>query len=78
MNGPEHYAEAERLIGPDAVPMHYTGEDYDSFRADNLAMAQVHATLALAAATFAAGVLACPQDVISGVPTGAKWGELLS
>lgn len=37
MSGPEHYREAERLAG--------------SVSADDLAAAQVHATLALAAAT---------------------------
>lgn len=46
MNGPQHYAEAERLLdGPDV-----SCEDYDELRRDNLAAAQVHATLALAAA----------------------------
>jgi hypothetical protein len=47
MTGPEHYTEAERLIrGPYAN---------DTDAADSLAEAQVHATLALAAATASAG-----------------------
>ena len=50
MNGPAHYRAAERLIGSDAVPQGIYGEDYDRVRADHLAVAQVHATLALAAA----------------------------
>ena len=41
--GPEHYREAERLLET-------TGED-DHWRAYKLRAAQVHATLALAAAT---------------------------
>lgn len=43
MTGPEHYLEAERLIGDDPL--------YDPPSAGNIALAQVHATLALAAAT---------------------------
>lgn len=53
MNGPEHYAEAERLIDPHALKELAEGEK----AAHGLAMieaavatAQVHATLALAAA----------------------------
>jgi hypothetical protein len=45
MTGPEHYAEAERLLRPD-------GESYSApARQAKLAEAQIHATLALAAAT---------------------------
>lgn len=43
MTGPEHYKEAERLLGTDYPP--------------ETAKAQVHATLALAAATAAPGRL---------------------
>jgi hypothetical protein len=60
MNGPQHYREAERLV---------SGDESDQ-RA-----AQVHATLALAAATFAAGTFA---DVSQPVPAGAQWAEALS
>ena len=59
MTGPAHYKEAERLIGsvqwmsePDAIPMLQPGEyddDGGSDPRDVLALAQVHATLALAA-----------------------------
>lgn len=52
MTGPEHYREAERLLsaasytrGPDGGPVH------PEAAAHHLAMAQAHATLALAAVT---------------------------
>lgn len=45
MTGPEHYREAEALL--DEVP----GPNDDFTRDERIAMAQVHATLALAAAT---------------------------
>ena len=50
MTGPEHYLEAERLLGavektPDA------GGEAAEYCRQELAAAQVHATLALAAAT---------------------------
>ena len=50
MTGPEHYAEAERLIAQAEIDV------YDPIRsyaedANIIAIAQVHATLALAAAT---------------------------
>ncbi len=50
MNGPEHYAEAERImqLGQSRAESH---EDEAVFAA----WAQVHATLALAAATIDAG-----------------------
>lgn len=47
MNGPQHYAEAERLL--DHV-LTMTGEDIPEIPI-KLAEAQVHATLALTAAT---------------------------
>lgn len=54
MNGPEHYAEAERLLG-EAVSW---DPDERQTRTDEvvLAAAQAHATLALAAATADAAV----------------------
>jgi hypothetical protein len=48
MNGPEHYAAAELLLRVDATP----GLPGGPVRAENLAAAQVHATLALTAATI--------------------------
>ncbi|MEC4615833.1 hypothetical protein [Tsukamurella tyrosinosolvens] len=47
MTGPEHYAEAERLLA-------LAAEEYDvadPYHTSAVASAQVHATLALAAAT---------------------------
>jgi hypothetical protein len=53
MNGPEHYAEAETLLresrGGIRTPQTAASE---ATRANTLAAAQVHATLALAAATL--------------------------
>ena len=46
MTGPEHYREAERLIEPGDGDVH----ELEMLKAD-VAIAQVHATLALAAAT---------------------------
>lgn len=52
MTGPEHYREAERLITPGAYDE--TGEE--GLLARDIALAQVHATLALAAATAIATI----------------------
>jgi hypothetical protein len=53
MTGPEHFKEAEDLVGD--VQVH--GGDYTpEGRAGAIAMAQVHATLALAAATASTGM----------------------
>lgn len=48
MNGPQHYAEAERLLSHEGL------DTVDPMPADHLliACAQVHATLAAAAATI--------------------------
>ncbi len=49
MTGPEHYAEAERLLA--LADRHSTGATYSQEWALTLTAAHVHATLALAAAT---------------------------
>lgn len=49
MNGAEHYQEAERLLEAATVPPRE--REYTADPADVIAAAQVHATLALAAAT---------------------------
>ncbi|MGC5027427.1 hypothetical protein ACLQ3K_21985 [Tsukamurella sp. DT100] len=62
MNGPEHYAEAERLLA-DVDPIggyNLTSEQIAAL----LTVAQVHATLALAAAT--AGQLAMEVHATTG------------
>ena len=52
MTGPEHYREAERLLGVDAAGPPHSKDMPDSGR---VARAQVHAALALAAATALGG-----------------------
>ena len=68
MTGPEHYAEAERLIAQAEIdaydPMRKYAED-----ANIIAIAQVHATLALAAATAYPAV----KDYYGDEP--ATWAE---
>ena len=49
MTGPEHYAEAERLLA--LADRHTRGVTYEQEWTLTLTAAQVHATLALAAAT---------------------------
>lgn len=63
MTGPEHYREAENLL--DEVP----GPDDEFTRAERIAMAQVHATLANAAATA--------TEVGIDEFWDPKWGEVL-
>lgn len=55
MTGPEHYREAERLISLEPLQRTESGELDAPAVAALMAEAQVHATLALAAAT-AAGI----------------------
>jgi hypothetical protein len=53
MTGPEHYKEAEALIAEATTVKRQFGEpDRRYFDTDSLQAAQVHATLALAAATI--------------------------
>ena len=64
MTGPEHWAEADLILTGDADPCSYgcphTGCPHEMAM---IARAQVHATLALAAATALGGVtLALPPD----------------
>lgn len=52
MTGPEHYQEAERLVGPRTIHSIPSGETRQGPpTTDMILQAQVHATLALAAAT---------------------------
>jgi hypothetical protein len=61
MTGPEHYRAAERLL---AEAGHQSAEGVIWIRPENLAAAQVHATLALAAATAGqTSVLAVHHDI---------------
>lgn len=70
--GADHYREAERLLDE---------MDYNS-ATDNLVAAQVHATLALAAATICAGnartEIRDDGSTVTDVAQGAAWLEVLS
>jgi hypothetical protein len=63
MTGPEHYAEAERLLA--LADRHSTGATYRQEWGLTLSAAHVHATLALAAATA----------VGTAGPDGHAWAE---
>lgn len=67
MTGPEHYREAERLI----VPGEYDGDEPEA-AAHDFARAQVHALLALAAAT---ATMSMHGSVT--VDTDVEWLKLL-
>lgn len=54
MNGPEHYREAERLLSN--ITRDNGSVDYGDVAESYAAVAQVHATLALAAVTRDAGI----------------------
>jgi hypothetical protein len=64
MTGPEHHAEAERLLA--LADRHTRGVTYDQEWTLTLAAAQVHATLALAAATA----------VGTAGPDGHAWADV--
>lgn len=60
MNGPQHYALSEELLRGSYVPLGVRRPDEPAYggrpSAQEVAVAQVHATLALAAATADAGM----------------------
>ena len=64
MTGPEHYAEAERLLA--LADRHTKGVTYDQEWTLPLTAAQVHATLALGAATA----------VGTAGPDGHAWADV--
>ena len=64
MTGPEHYAEAERLLA--LADRHTRGVTYDQEWTLTLTAAKVHATLALAAATA----------VGTAEPDGHAWADV--
>ena len=68
MNGPNHYKEAERLI-------HRAGGSDPELASQYLAEAQVHATLALAAATLHSGRGGGRDDNGSGASSD-QWREV--
>jgi hypothetical protein len=70
MTGPEHYREAERLLAEADVPPQQRAEP-GWLTADELVVAaQVHATLALAAATAAGQATAYDGDEHGGRSRG--------
>lgn len=71
MNGPDHYREAERLLG--TIEARKLGSN-ETFAAAE--MAQVHATLALTAATLAAAEHTAESAY--NVAGGARPGQLVS
>jgi hypothetical protein len=77
MSGPAHYREAERLL----AWLDATGDDEDQV-VETLAAAQVHATLALAAATAypAMRVYWLAQDPVGDedLATPAEWAWVAS
>ena len=79
MNGPEHYREAERLLAE--VRKGYEVGPTMSYQPEScaLAEAQVHATLALAAATVATKAFG-PQEMWGGhaIEAGPEWQEATS
>ncbi len=74
MTGPEHYLEAERLLGAVEKTPDGWGEGAEYCRQE-LAAAQVHATLALAAAAALPAILAYWGED-SGTPR--EWAEVAS
>jgi len=73
MTGPEHYAEAERLLA--LADRHTRGVTYAPEWTLTLTAAQVHATLALAAATavgMAGPDLQAWADVAATKPSASK------
>lgn len=73
MNGPEHYREAERLLEIAAEDANIGSEE----ERYSLTAAQVHATLALAAATAASRAIG-PQEQWGGrqIVTLDGWPEV--
>ncbi|WP_086710277.1 hypothetical protein [Streptomyces antimycoticus] len=68
MTGPEHYREAERLLAVAAEDSNTTFEGHNLEADRTIAEAQVHATLALAAAT-------AMQAAVDGSEPGMGSGE---
>jgi hypothetical protein len=79
MSGPEHFREAERLVAEclshRALPRRWNWASPEY--ANTLAAAQVHATLALAAATVHAS-LPSYQGASIGGPVADQWDPILT
>ncbi|WP_447006680.1 hypothetical protein ACRAKI_09465 [Saccharothrix isguenensis] len=67
MNGPEHYAAAEKFLAAAKADDIEPGEPSET---SNLTVAQVHATLALAAATaMACSITTARGSVLTALPS---------
>ncbi len=75
MNGPDHYRESERLLGEVERTPDAWGEAAEYCR-QQLAAAQVHATLALAAATAYRAV--CDYWSDEDLDTSREWAAVAS
>lgn len=78
MNGPEHYREAETLLADAARWERNIQDDTDSYASINSARleAQVHATLALAAAQVEAVASRGPGDLDPSWREALGWESL--
>jgi hypothetical protein len=76
VSGPEHYREAERLLAEARVPARDRAKPGWLTAAERYAMAQVHATLALAAATAEPIVTGFAGDEDTAI--AAAWAEAVS
>jgi hypothetical protein len=80
VNGPEHYAEAERLLteaheaAQRVLPVQASRPDAAAMYANVMARAQVHATLAQTAAALDVGY----SVATSHLPNLDAWTEVLS
>lgn len=81
MTGPEHYVEAERLLlqVADVVSLNYSAQTGEQ-KADVLSAAQVHATLALTAATAESrySYVDESRNTTESHVGGTGWSEVLS
>lgn len=73
MNGPEHYAEAERLLAIAADPGANDRPEVQVFRTQQ---AQVHATLALTAATLSAPSIGLDPEDPGAVALAEAWSDV--
>lgn len=76
MSGPQHYAEAERLLSFAMLDDTYV--DTGNAGEATLAAAQVHATLALAAATIEVADITAGAAGVSAGPNTAAWNKAVA
>lgn len=76
MTGPEHYTQAERLL--DHAPTHGISPVTGLDRAESFATAQVHATLALVAATLDAAEQVNTERIVGYPAEIGNWREVIA